>query len=70
MKELHEVIDGLEDGRWYIVYGSLEDANEGAHTWWAAWWEESTETFWTGTGDAIFMDDLRILPDPLHEVEE
>lgn len=66
MKELHEVIDGLEDGRWYSVFGTVEGDDIGC--WWAAWWEESSETFYNGGGEPMFMDDLRIIPDPLPEV--
>lgn len=68
MKDLHEVIRGLEDGRWYNVYGTVEGGD--TNSWWAAWWEEDTETFHNGDGEPMFMDDLRILPDPLPEVEE
>lgn len=68
MKELHEVIDGLEDGRWYNIYGVLEDDADEDSSWWAAYWDSSSEQFWTATGDAIFMDDFKVIPEPLPEV--
>lgn len=68
MNDLHEVIDGLIEGRWYNVYGSLDEANEDCPSWWAAWWDGSSQSFWTGTGDAIFMDYLKVIPEPLPEV--
>lgn len=68
MKDLHELIGSLEDGRWYNIYGVLEEDADEDPSWWAAYWDYSSEQFWTASGDAIFMDDLKILPDPLPEV--
>lgn len=68
MKDLNEVIDDLLEGRWYNVYGCLEDDNEDNPSWWAAYWDSSSEQFWTATGDAIFMDDFKVIPEPLPEV--
>lgn len=66
MNELHEVINGLEDGRYYNVYGAVVGGD--MNCWWAAWWEEDSETFYNGDGEPMCMDDIKVIPDPLPEV--